>query len=121
MPFSGGRGRRTTPLASARLTAVRTASHVLSIPLIRSAFAIVVSSVRAARPKDTLLEATAHVAVLALGAAYPEMHDLDDDTDAIELRAAVAILDAARNLGENIHRYRLALALLRERDELLPF
>lgn len=69
-----------------------------------------------------LLEASVHVAILALGAAHPEMQDLDDyDKEPHELRAAVAILDAARILGENINRYRLAIVLASRRDELLPF
>jgi len=69
-----------------------------------------------------LLEASALVAVLALGAAHPEIQDFDDNaTEPSELRAAVAILDAARTLGENVNRYRLALVLAQHRDQLLPF
>lgn len=69
-----------------------------------------------------VLETNAHVAVLALGAAHPDLQDVDDrDTEALELHAAIAILDAARTLAETINRYRLALALAEQRDELLPF
>ena len=69
-----------------------------------------------------LLEAAASVAILALGVAYPEMQDLDDrGAQPDELRAAMAILDGTRLLGETINRYRLALVLAQKYDELLPF
>jgi hypothetical protein len=67
-----------------------------------------------------ILETNAYVAVLALGAAHPDLQDLGD-TDDLELRAAIDVLDAARALADTINRYRLALALAKKRDELLPF
>lgn len=69
-----------------------------------------------------ILETNAHVAVLALGAAHPDLqpgHDVG--TEALELHAAIAILDAARALAETINRYRVALLLAEQRDQLLPF
>ncbi len=69
-----------------------------------------------------VLETNAHVAVIALGAAHPDLQDVDDaDTEALKLHAAIAILDAARTLAETINRYRLAIVLAEQRDELLPF
>ena len=69
----------------------------------------------------TTLEANIDVAILALGATYPEIQSLADVCDSSELRSALAIMDVARALGAAINRYRLALTLARERDELLPF
>jgi hypothetical protein len=71
----------------------------------------------------TLLEAAADIAVFALVAAHPELHchDVDDET-AHELYAALAVIDAARELNARLHRYHLALLLLaREQQQPLPF
>ncbi len=68
-----------------------------------------------------ILESNALVALLALGAAHPDLHDATDDHDDSELRAALALLDAARTLAETVRRYRAAIALAAQRDELLPF
>lgn len=73
-----------------------------------------------------VLETAASVAVLALGAEYPELGCGDIDLrEPPELRAAVDLIARAHALDLTITRYRLALAerLEREReeDELLPF
>ncbi len=68
-----------------------------------------------------LLESSIDVAVLALGAAHPDVEDLAEVHESAELRAALVIMDLARNLGAAVNRYRLALVLAREHDELLPF
>ena len=57
-----------------------------------------------------------------LAAAHPELHDVGvADAAALELQAAIAILDAARTLAQAINRYRVALVHAEQRDELLPF
>lgn len=68
-----------------------------------------------------VLEAAVDVTLIALVAADP-----DDDGDGAptpERRAARALADAARNVASAVNRYRLALALARERrrDDLMPF
>jgi hypothetical protein len=68
-----------------------------------------------------ILEAAAAVAVAALLAVHPDDHDLHDDPLPPDRRAAWALADAARDLGSAINRYRLALVLARERDDILPF
>jgi len=68
-----------------------------------------------------ILESSIDVAILALGAAYPEVEGLADVHESDELRAALTIMDMARALGAAVNRYRLALVLAREHDELLPF
>ncbi len=67
-----------------------------------------------------LLENALDVGVLALAAAYPELHDLDHVT-APKALAALDIVDAARALGALINRYRLALALANDDSVDLPF
>jgi hypothetical protein len=68
-----------------------------------------------------VLESNINVAVLALGAAYPEIQGLADLDESDDLRAALAIMDMARALGAAVNRYRLAIVVARERDEPLPF
>jgi hypothetical protein len=68
-----------------------------------------------------VLEVAADTAVLALAAVHPELHDLDDLDDYPDLRAALDLIDTARAVAGCINRYRLALVLAQERDDLLPF
>ena len=68
-----------------------------------------------------VLEVAADTAVLALAAVYPEIHDLDIRDDYPELRGALDIIDTARAVAVCVNRYRLALLLAQERDNLLPF
>ena len=68
-----------------------------------------------------VLEVAADTTVLALAAVYPETHDLDDHDDYPELRAALDLIDTARAVAACINRYRLALLVAQERDDLLPF
>jgi hypothetical protein len=71
----------------------------------------------------TLLEAAADLAVIALVAAHPELHSLDHDDELThDLHAAIAVIDAARDLNARLHRYHLASLLrARERQQPLPF
>jgi hypothetical protein len=83
-----------------------------------------VDELRAApeRAALALLEATANLVVIALVAAYPELQCLDDDMDLPhELHAALAVIDAARELNARIHRYHLALLLLVHEQQRFPF
>ena len=73
-----------------------------------------------------LLETAANVAILALGAEYPEL--ACDDVELRgppELRVAVDLIALARAVDVTIARYMRALAARhereREQDELLPF
>src|SRR5262249_35562535 len=68
-----------------------------------------------------VLESSINVAVLALGAAYPEIQGLADVHESNDLRAALAIMDIAHALGAAVNRYKLAIVVAREHDELLPF
>jgi hypothetical protein len=73
-----------------------------------------------------VLETAAAIAVLALGAEYPELGCCDVDLrEPPELVAAVDIIKAARGVDRNIARYRIALAERhareRQEDELVPF
>lgn len=73
-----------------------------------------------------VLETAANVAILALGAEYPELASDDVDLrDPPELRAAVDLIEIARALDLTIGRYRRDLAERHERereeDGLLPF
>ncbi len=68
-----------------------------------------------------VLEVAADTAVLALAAVYPETHDLDNHDDYPELRAALDLIDTARAVAACLNRYKLALLLAQERDNLLPF
>lgn len=68
-----------------------------------------------------VLETAADVAILSLGAVYPELAVLDID-DSPELRAALDIIDLARAIASAVKRYRLELLEAHERDDdLLPF
>jgi hypothetical protein len=73
-----------------------------------------------------VLETAATIAVLALGAEYPELASDDVDLrEPPELRAAIDLIERAHALDLTITRYRRALAERHERereeDELLPF
>lgn len=68
-----------------------------------------------------VLEAAAHTAILALAAVYPEIQNLDERGDSFELRVALDIIDTAHALAASLNRYRLAVQLAQERDDLLPF
>lgn len=69
-----------------------------------------------------VLDAAARTAVLALGAFYPELHDIPDpdDIDTAVAREALSVIEHARALGLAVARYRRALLRERLRDELLP-
>jgi hypothetical protein len=67
-----------------------------------------------------LLENALDVAILALAAAYPELHDSDLIT-APEALAALDLVEAARALGALINRYSLALACAPDDSTDLPF
>ena len=69
----------------------------------------------------TVLEAAADTAVLALVAVYPEIQDLDEHDDSPELRVALDIIDTARALAACVNRYRLALYLTKQRDDIVAF
>jgi hypothetical protein len=73
-----------------------------------------------------VLETAANVAILALGAEYPELGLLEvDPHDPIELPAAADLIARARELDVAIARYRRDLAerheYERDEDDLLPF
>lgn len=70
-----------------------------------------------------VLEVAAATAILALAAVHPEMQDGDrDPVDESEpLRAAVAVIELARDLRITLDRYRLALRRAARRDDDLPF
>jgi hypothetical protein len=91
--------------------------HAVHLPHVEALYAAPQLAVLA------ILETNAQVAILALGAAHPDIQDAAPapDPDALQLHAAIAILDAVRTLAETINRYRLALVLAEQRDELLPF
>jgi hypothetical protein len=68
-----------------------------------------------------VLQVAADTAVLALAAVYPEIQDLDNHDDYPEIRGALEIIDTARAVAACVNRYKLALLLAQQRDELLPF
>lgn len=72
-----------------------------------------------------VLEMAANVAILALGAEYPELASNVDHSKPLELRAVVDLIELARAIHLTITRYRRDLAERHEceRDEsdLLPF
>jgi hypothetical protein len=73
-----------------------------------------------------VLETAASVAILALGAEYPELASEHVDWgEPLELRAAVDLVALAHELDAVIARYRRALAerheRAREQTDLLPF
>lgn len=67
-----------------------------------------------------VLEVALRAAILALVAAWPELNDLDDDP-LDEPRAALELVERARDLGAAVNRYRLALATAHGRQDDLPF
>ncbi len=68
-----------------------------------------------------VLEVAADTAILALAAVYPELQELDKRDDYPEIRRALDIIDTARAVAACVNRYRLALVVAQERDDLLPF
>lgn len=70
-----------------------------------------------------VLETAASIAILALGAEYPELAYRDVALhDPPEIRAALDLVELARGLDAAITRYRRALAEARENEsDLLPF
>jgi hypothetical protein len=68
-----------------------------------------------------VLQVAADTAVLALAAVYPEIQDLDNHDDYPEIRGALDIIDTAHAVAACVNRYKLALLLAQQRDELLPF
>jgi hypothetical protein len=70
-----------------------------------------------------VLEAALDVTIVAIVAAHPDDHELEDDPPAPERVAARALLRAVRNAVSAVNRYRLEISIerARERDELMPF
>ena len=68
-----------------------------------------------------VLEVAADTAILALAAVYPELQELDKRDDYPEIRRALDIIDTACAVAACVNRYRLALVVAQERDDLLPF
>jgi hypothetical protein len=68
-----------------------------------------------------VLEAAVDVSLVALVAAHPDDHELEDDPPQPERVAARALVVAVRVVGEAVNRYRLALSRARDRDHLMPF
>jgi hypothetical protein len=70
-----------------------------------------------------MLEMATDMAILALAAIHPELQDRDRDPadDTASLRAAVAVIDLARSLGDSLGRYRCALRRDKDRNEDIPF
>jgi len=72
-----------------------------------------------------VLETAASMAILALGAEYPELASDSVDRREPDLRAAIELIKLARAVDLAIARYRCAIAVRREREreegELLPF
>lgn len=72
-----------------------------------------------------VLEVAATMALLAVGAEYPELASDDLDRREPIVRAAIELINLGRAIGLSIARYRRALAdrqqREREEEELLPF
>jgi len=68
-----------------------------------------------------VLEASVDVALVALVAAHPDDHELEDDPPAPEKLAARALVAAIRDVADAVNRYRLATSRGRDRDNLMPF
>jgi hypothetical protein len=72
-----------------------------------------------------VLETAASMAILALGAEYPELASDNFDRREPDLRAAVELIKLARAIDLAIARYRRALSSRHEREreeaDLLPF
>jgi len=70
----------------------------------------------------TILETAADTTVLALVAAYPELHDFHDPSDySATTLAALAVIDHARAMRGALLRYRKAMLRVRKGDRILPF
>jgi hypothetical protein len=69
------------------------------------------------------LEMAADMAVLALAAVHPDIQDRDREPgeDTASVRAALAVIDLARSLGDALGRYRRALRRDAKRDSDMPF
>ena len=69
-----------------------------------------------------VLEAATDIAIPALGAAYPELGDLDLELHHHELAAARRVVDLARALAVTLRQYKRVLRDARRREEdRLPF
>jgi hypothetical protein len=68
-----------------------------------------------------LLDAALDVVAVALGAAWPQLHDRDLVREHPECRVALNILHRAADLAAAVRRYRLALAEADDRQHDLPF
>jgi len=70
-----------------------------------------------------VLEAALDVAIVAIVAAHPDDHELEDDPPAPERVAARTLLRTVRIAASAVNQYRLALSIerARERDRLMPF
>ena len=67
-----------------------------------------------------VLDTALRVAILALAAAWPELHT--DHLPRDEPRAALDVIEHARDLGLAVRRYRRALAAAAvRRDDEMPF
>jgi hypothetical protein len=69
------------------------------------------------------LEVAADTAILALAAAHPDLQDGDRDLgdDSAVVRAAFALIDVARALGNTLERYRWALRRAGSQNDDIPF
>lgn len=70
-----------------------------------------------------VVEAALDVSLIALVAAHPDDHELEEDPPLPERVAARALVEAVHDVAAALNRYRLALTLerVRERDRLMPF
>ena len=70
-----------------------------------------------------VLDAAVDVSLVALVAAHPDDHELEDDPAPPDRLAARALVDAVRDVADAINCYRLAMRLVRDRDRdnLMPF
>jgi len=70
-----------------------------------------------------ILETAANIAILALGAEYPELACHDEGLrETPEIRAAIDLVELARDLDAAIARYRRVLVEAQESEsDLLPF
>lgn len=68
-----------------------------------------------------VLEAAVDVSLVALVAAHPDDHELEDDPPPPERVAARALVEAVRDVADAVNRYRLASRLSRDRDRIMPF
>jgi hypothetical protein len=68
-----------------------------------------------------VLEAAVDVSLVALVAAHPDEHELEDDPPPSERVAARALVVAVRVVADAVNQYTLALSRARDRDRLMPF